>query len=57
MIPLYQKIDTGTDYATRWTLNPFALYLLNCGWQTGVFVYPGPEETLRLVKSWTKDKK
>ena len=40
MIPLYVEEDIGTDYRIRWVLNPFALYLIACGWKMGIFVYP-----------------
>ena len=47
MIPLYIEEDSGTDYCIRWKLNLLALYLITCGWDIGVFVYP---KRVRLVK-------
>jgi len=40
MIPLFEKVNTGTGYTNRWQLNPLAVYLIKCGWSVGVFVYP-----------------
>ena len=40
MIPVYVEVDYGTDYRRRWKIDELALYLLACGWQLGLFVYP-----------------
>ena len=39
MIPLYEEYDDGTDYMVRYRLNPFALFLIACGWEIDTFVY------------------
>ena len=38
MIPLYEKLDSGTDYTTRWRISPLALYLIACGWAVEAMV-------------------